>query len=208
MIKTIQNIRKSKRPFFNSDKKIIEEFVQGSPRAFQEIYLRFRKPVLNLVSTRIRNLNIAEELVQETFLKIFRYREQYNPQYEFSTWVWTIAKNLTVDYLTNSNGDPLGSRPHQELGLELQDIACNRGCAETEYLKKSERRRLFKMMKKLPKLQRKAILLRAIKGLSYDEIASSLKLSLSAVKSLIHRGKISLQTVMDTSIGSPILGPS
>lgn len=207
-LKNINNIRKSRRPFFNSDKKLIREFAQGNSSAFLEIYQRFQKPVFRLVSTRIKNTNVAEELVQETFLKVFRYREQYNPQYEFSTWVWTIAKNLTLDYLTNSQADPLGSRPQQELGLELQDVACERGSAEIEYLKKTERRYLFKMLRKLPRLQRKAILLRVIKGCSYDEIALSLKLSLSAVKSLIHRGKVSLQGVMDPSIGSAILSSS
>ena len=143
-LNNIKNIRKSKRPFFNSDNRLIREFTEGSPAAFREIYQRFQKPVFRLISTRIKNGHVAEELVQETFLKVFRYREQYNPEYEFSTWVWTIAKNLTLDYLTNSQADPLGSRPHQDLGLELQDVACERGSAELQYLKKTERRYLFK----------------------------------------------------------------
>ena len=202
MIKNFKTIRKSKQPFVSSDKKLIQDFTSGNPTAFCEIYQRFKKPVLRLISTRIRNNDIAEELVQETFLRVFRYREQYNPQYEFSTWIWTIAKNLTLDYLSHSQADPLGSRPHQELGMELQDIPCHRGSAEVEYLRRFERRHLFQMLKKLPRLQRKVILLRVFKGFSYDEIAKYLKLSLSAVKSLIHRGKNSLLSVMDPDVCS------
>ncbi len=183
----------SKRQFSKIDSEVIEDFVQGKSYAFQIIYSRFKKPVLKMVLHRIRNADVAEELVQETFIKVFRYRRRYNPQYEFSTWIWTIAKNLTIDYLAKSYSDPLGVRPTQDLGYELTEIACDRGCAETVLLKKSERKYLFKLLKKLPRLQRKAIILRVIKGCSYNEIAKSLELSLSAVKSLIHRGKSSLQ---------------
>ena len=205
MINKTRIIRKSNQPFFSSDNhKLLADFTHGSTGAFREVYTRFRKPIQRLVSSRIKNSDVVEEIVQETFLKVFRYREHYNPKYEFSTWIWTIAKNLTLDYLTRSRGDPLDSKTAQESENELQNIVSDQKGIETILFERAERRTLFKMLKRLPKLQRRALLMRVLQGCSYDEIANSLKLSLSAVKSLIYRGKTTLQSSikLDNAFGT------
>jgi len=196
MVNPAKHFKKSKRPFLMSDRKLINDFIEGKSEAFAGIYHRFKKPILRVISARIQNSDIAEELAQEVFMRVYRFRDQYDPEYEFSTWLWTVTKNVTLDYLSRAQLDPLMSRPAHGLGLELQDIICSAGSAETLFMKKTERVYLFQMLRKLPRLQRKAIVLRVMKGRSYSEIAKSLSLSLSAVKSLIHRGKISLQEIM------------
>jgi RNA polymerase sigma-70 factor, ECF subfamily len=200
MIKSVKSIRNTRRPIYESDQELIQSFKNGAPDGFSRIYTRYRKPVLKMISSRIRNSDVTEELTQEVFLRVFRFQNHFNPEYEFSTWLWTIARNIVSDYLSNSQSDPLAAKSQVESTVELNELVSTGANAEFILLKKSERRYLIKMLGKLPKLQRKAILLRVIRGCSYCEIAKAMHLSLSAVKSLIHRAKASLQLLMEASL--------
>lgn len=204
MNKPVQPTRQSRRPFSKSDQQLVEDFRNGTQDGFAKVYNRYRKPVLKMISTRIRNPDVTEELTQEVFLRVFRFKDHFNPEYEFTTWLWTIARNIVSDHLSHSQFDPLAAQVQNDNRPELNDLVCGKACAETILLKKTERKYLLKMLEQLPRLQRKAILLRVLRGFSYDEIARIMKLSLSAVKSLIHRGKISLQLLMESTMSVSI----
>ena len=159
---------------------------EGTPGTFEAVYQRFRHPIRNWMNRRIPDPQLSEELTQEVFLKAWRSRELFHPAFEFSSWLWSIARHILIDNfrkrtsLYQSKEDPFpliealedpGENPESALGSEI------------------ERGLLRRSLDKLTDQQKKALVLRVVEHLSYQEIAEQLNLSLSAVKSLIHRAR-------------------
>ncbi len=168
-------------------RKLVADFRAGSSEAFTKLHVRFSRPILRYVSGRISDLETAEEITQEIFLKAFRFRESYQERYAFSTWLWTIARNTVSDHLrSGKTEDPL-SEPAQ-----IEDMACDRPCAETSAIRKDQFRSLLKSLQPLTRLQKRVVWMRAIHQLSYEEISCKLGLSISAVKNLAYRAKLTL----------------
>jgi len=173
-------------------------------KAFNIIYNRFRKPILHYVKARISDQEVAEEITQEIFLKAFRFRDQYEEEYAFSTWLWTIAKNTIADHLRVAR--PTSS--HHDEDFLPEDIPCTRHSAETLAIKKDERRRFIKMMKSLTRLQKRVLWMRLVHQHSYEEISKALGLSLTAVKNLGYRAKRTLTDNLSLApdFGAPAFG--
>ncbi|MGZ3689491.1 MAG: RNA polymerase sigma factor [Bdellovibrionota bacterium] len=174
------------------EKKHIAGFRRGNEADFAWLYRRFRKPIHRYIGTKIRDEGISEELTQEVFLKAFRFRESFELRYEFSTWLWTIARNTVIDW-SRTKGLPMGSGSE---AFDPDQIVDPAPCAEGRLLERSEREHLMEVMKSLTELQRQALLLRVIHRLSYHEIARQLGLSLGAVKGLLFRAKETLGRVV------------
>lgn len=142
---------------------------------------------LSLVGSR----SVAEEVMQETFLRVYRTRENYAPEAKFTTWLWTIARNCSLDYLRKKKEVALD--PEMELSpLDEHDGNTESPEAERLLIEQATRVAIEDCLKGLSDSQRQAISLRTFSDLSYDEIGESLMLSLSSVKSLIFRAKAGL----------------
>ncbi len=169
-----------------TEQEILLRFLNGDLEAFEPIYSRFKKPILKFIMKQIHSVDVAEELCQDVFLKIYHYRKTYNAEYEFSGWIWTIARNTVFDYLRQHQiGEPISY--HFE--------PSSQETAESIIIEELEKRKLEELMKSLCNRQKEAILLRLVNCLSYEEISKSMNLSLSAVKSLINRAKSTMVRV-------------
>jgi RNA polymerase sigma-70 factor (ECF subfamily) len=153
---------------------------------FSAIYARFRRPLLSYIRKRITDRHVAEDLVQEVFLKAHRFEAKYEKRYAISTWLWTIAKNTVSDHL-RCVGRWGGEEP-----IEPDELPSKARDAEESVIGRDQRRLLLKTLKSLSRPQRRVVWMRFVRQLSYDEIARKLGLSLSAVKSLAYRARISL----------------
>lgn len=175
-----------------------DEFIKTegdlSGLGFEGIYRKFRKPILNYVSRTVKNEDLAEELTQEIFLKVFRYQETYQNQFSISTWLWSIARNTIIDWKRKSrpvyeiNGTFI--RNHEKFDIEQapdQSLNCESRIIETEI-----RDQILEITQTLTEMQKQVILMRVFDQLSYHEIAQKLNLSLSAAKCLFHRAKTSI----------------
>lgn len=156
---------------------------------FSEIYKKYRRPILGYVAQRIGDDANTEDLVQEIFLKVFRFRSQYRSEHAFSTWLWTIARNTVIDAV---RGRRHGSEVAGGGVPELEELACPRANAETLLLERSEKRLLFRFVRRLTRAQRRVLRMAVIDQLPYAEIARRLGLSLSAVKCLTYRSRLAL----------------
>jgi RNA polymerase sigma factor (sigma-70 family) len=175
------------------NKSLYRKFKQGNIEAFEALHKRFEKPIFRYISERISNPDTAEELTQDVFMKAYRARESLEESYEFSTWLWTIAKNTTFDWLRKRKEEPLASL--EEFTWEELPCAMPSPEARTR-LKldtKSNRKNLLKIMKQLTHLQKRALIMRVVRQLSYEEISKNLGLSLSAAKCLVYRAKATMQ---------------
>ncbi len=154
---------------------------------FAEVYNRFRTPILNYVLKRVADVEAAHELTQEVFLKAFRFRFNYKGEYAVSTWLWTIAKNVVTDFFRKGDDLVLSSGDGDD--SPISEVACSNPDPEAALSRKSDRRSLLKIARKLTRLQKRVVWMRLIHHLSYQEVADKLGLSLSSVKCLAYRSR-------------------
>jgi len=176
----------------DDDVRLMLAFRDGDERAFDALFERWAGRVLRFVERIVREPGVAEDLVQETFLRVWRARERYVPEARFSTWLFTIAGNAARNELRR----PFRGAAHDSLDLAAEDAKpepAADGPASDELV---DARRtglgLEAALAQLPARQREALWLRAVEGLSYAEVALALETSEASVKALIHRARVAL----------------
>src|SRR5436189_3369320 len=170
---------------------------QGDSRAFGELVDKYKQPVMNLVYRMLRDASEAEDLAQNVFIQVHRSAERYHVASKFSTWLFTIARNLCLNEIRRRSRHPAESMdvPHPEQEdqpwHQFQDT---KTFSPPEQLLQGElEEKIQAALTELPENQRLAILLCRQDELSYEDIARVLGCSLSATKSLIHRGRETLK---------------
>jgi len=169
-------------------------FHAGECAAFTEIYNAFKAPLFSFLLRRTESVNVAEDLSHDIFLKVLKSKDLYDPSQEFAPWFWTVARNTLNDHLRRKIHTSI-SVPVDGPEAEAEGVAALVSTADIETLvvKDSDRTVLLKFLGQLTKLQREALSLRLVQKLSYAEISKRMSLSLSAVKSLIHRAQGSIK---------------
>lgn len=172
-----------------------------TPANFDRIYRKFKKPIMNYVSRSIENEDIAEEITQEIFLKAFRYKEDYQNQFQISTWLWSIAKNTIIDWKRkNKTAQEIpASFPTGEERIDIEQAPDPKLNIESRIIIQEAHQKLLRLTDSLTEMQRKVFLMRMIDQLSYSEISSQLELTLSAAKCLFHRAKTTISLTHELS---------
>ncbi len=187
----IDNRKKdSKSP---TDEILIERFQQGDYYAFEQIIKRYKDQLVNFAYRFLGDLEDAEDIVQETFLRVYRKKNAYKNVAKFSTWIYTITGNLAKTELRRRKRRKLLSISN--LGFEDKDFelpASEKGPEENvdNVIKDRE---IQKAIDSLPEKFKEVIVFRDIQELSYEEISSILKIPLGTVKSRVNRGRLKLQ---------------
>lgn len=162
--------------------------------AFEVIVNRYKNRLLNFVFRFVGDRDIAEDIAQETFLRVFRKRHEYKAIANFSTWLFTIAGNLAKSELRRRKRWRFLSlnwtNEDDEKGIELPDTSKLPDEILSDHLANSE---VQKAIKSLPVRYREAIILRDINGMAYQEIADILKCPIGTVKSRVNRARFKLQ---------------
>ena len=160
----------------------------GDEGAFEELVRRHTRTVLNLIYRYVGDASLADDVAQEVFVKVYRFRDRYEPKARFSTWLYRITVNHCLNEIRSRRNRPTASAPAEEL-LEQPE-----GVSPDERMRRMELREAVRAaLDALPSNQRMAVLLARYEELSYTEIAATLGLSLEAVKSLLFRAKENLQ---------------
>jgi RNA polymerase sigma-70 factor (ECF subfamily) len=173
------------------DEKYVEKALEGDQRAYQKLTEKYRRPLQYHVTKMVKETEQVEDLVQEAFIKAFKNLESYNSSYAFSTWLYRITTNHTIDYLrkkklrTTSIDKPIKTR-EGEMSFELPDEH-----AETDrMIIRTQRKKIIThAIENLPDKYRQVIEMRHIEELSYQEIADKLDLPLGTVKAHIFRAR-------------------
>ena len=170
---------------------------RGDRAAFAALVEKYRQPLLNFIFRTLRDETEAEDLAQTVFLQVYKSRDRYERTAKFSTWLFTIARNLCLNELRRRSRHPAESieeahaehddQPRQQYE-DKAHIAAPEKLLHGELAQKIE-----EALAALPENQRTAILLCRQDELSYEEIAEVLDCSLSATKSLIHRCRETLK---------------
>jgi RNA polymerase sigma-70 factor, ECF subfamily len=164
-------------------------FQQGDELAFSKVYSRYRGPITAYVLQRVRDREVAAELVQEVFLKAHRFRGTFDPSRTLTTWLWTIARNTVTDSFRRKELDTSFNRGE----FEPEQLQSQEPDVETQLEQMIEqigdRRFLKRMMGKMTELQRNVMMMSLVQNLSYGEIAQKLEISVSAVKCVAYRSR-------------------
>ena len=170
---------------------------QGDTAAFTELVEKYKQPIMNLAYRTVRDMTEAEDLAQNVFVQVYKSAARYKSTAKFSTWLFTIARNLCLNEIRRRSRHPAESldAPHPEQEDQpLQQFEDKKTFSPPESLLQGElAQQIDQALADLPENQRSAILLCRQEDLSYEDIAEALGCSVSATKSLIHRGRETLK---------------
>jgi RNA polymerase sigma-70 factor (ECF subfamily) len=170
---------------------------QGDSTAFAELVDKYKQPVMNLVYRMLRDATEAEDLAQNVFVQVHKSAHRYEVSAKFSTWLFTIARNLALNEIRRRSRHPADSLEGSQTDQgdqPWQQFEDKKASSPPESVLRGElEEKIEEAMAELPENQRTAILLCRQDELSYEEIAELLGCSLSATKSLIHRGRETLK---------------
>lgn len=182
-----------------TDEELIAAFQQGSVGAFNLIVARYKNPLTNFVYRFVGDLDECDDIVQETFIRVFRNKHAYMPRAKFSTWIYTIASNLAKSRLRQRDRHrifSLSSLWSSEEGEREMEIPDSRYAADRDAESRLKFDHIQKALDAISPKYREVVVLRDIQELSYDEIAKVTGLNLGTVKSRIKRGRMMLQTLL------------
>lgn len=170
---------------------------RGDSAAFAELVDKFKQPVINLAYRTLHDLTEAEDLAQNVFVQVYKSAARYEPSAKFSTWLFTITRNLCLNEIRRRARHPADSldQPAAEMDDHpLRQVEDKGVASPPEQLLRGElEEKVERALAELPENQRTALLLCRQEELSYEEIAEVLGCSLSATKSLIHRARETLK---------------
>src|SRR6058998_3916553 len=160
-----------------SDPEVVAWAKQGHEAAFRELVRRYERPLFSLLFRMVSDRGLAEDLAQETFIKVLNGIKSYNPQFKFSSWIFKIANNAAIDHLRKRDLDTLSldGSPHARTPEEMSATALQLGDRGESPLREVEARErggaTERAIAKLRPEYRSCILLRHVEGYSYEEIA-------------------------------------
>ena len=183
-----------------SDTKLFGEFTKGDITAFNKIVSRYQGRLLNFVYRFTGDRETAQDIVQETFLRVYRKREQYCSTANLSTWIFTIAGNLAKSELRHRKRwhlVPISKEAHQDVAEKIADQSLGPNqIAE----KKAIERNIQEAIGSLPAKYREAVILRDIEAMPYEQIAQIVGCPVGTIKSRVNRGRLQLQKRLEQII--------
>lgn len=169
---------------FERDVQLMLDFQKGDHGAFDMLYREHAAPLARFFWRSTRNEHLSRELVQETFLKIHRYRANYQPRASFKTYLYTIARSTLIDNWKKTKG---------AMSTELDEARVPDQAASGNPERVAEGREVVKKVRtamlKLPERQRTALQLVRFEGMSYADAATTIGVSVKALKSLLNRAR-------------------
>jgi len=184
------------------DPAVVVEARRGSEAAYRELLSRYERPVFSLIFRMVRDRETAEDLSQETFVKVLNNLDRYSPEFKFSSWLFKIANNLTIDHLRRRRVDTISieGAPDAVTSESAKATSIAVVSDSESPLEELESRELGAAIEhaigQLRPEYRACIMLRHVEDKSYEEIAEIVKLPLGTVKTYIHRARHELRTAL------------
>jgi RNA polymerase sigma-70 factor (ECF subfamily) len=184
------------------DKELARLAAKGREMAFRELLSRYERPVFSLVYRMVRDRTLAEDLAQEAFIRAFNAIDSYKPRFKFSSWIFKIANNHTIDHLRKRKLDTVSidGSPHartSEEEAQTRLVVESHEEAPDRYVEARELGgQIEEAIGMLRPEYRTAVLLRHVEGYTYDEIAEIMELPLGTVKTYLHRARGELKGLL------------
>ncbi|HCK59611.1 MAG TPA: hypothetical protein DHW11_00185 [Gemmatimonadetes bacterium] len=176
-----------------TDEELVSAHLQGRPAAFHRLYDRYRDRLIHFITRKTGDPDRAQDLVQEAFIRVTRHLHRFDTSKKFSTWVYTIAGNLSKNELRNRSRSPLvlfqrltNNWDDDHRPLQFEDYSTK---PDDLYRKRYLRRLVEDTVQTLPEHHQLVFRLRELEGKSYEEISDITGVNLGTVKSRLHRAR-------------------
>jgi RNA polymerase sigma-70 factor, ECF subfamily len=179
-----------RKTILDDDQILIKKIRKGSKAAFEELMRKYNRKIFNFVIRMVRNDEVAVELTQDFFIKIYTVIDKYNFEYKFSTWAYRICYNLVIDHIRKNQ--------MQTESLDSDAVSQKEIVSSENYVKddgfrilsdEEVKNQLWKLVDGIPLKFKEVILLRYIQELKYEEIADMTGLPVGTVKNRIFKAK-------------------
>ena len=179
--------------FRYTDEELIARFQEGDEQAYTELVNRYRDKLMTFVYRFENDMEQAEDIIQDTMLKLYTHKHYYRNIAKFSTWIYTIAGNLAKTELRKRKNRKVTNI--SQMGPEDRDYELPSVAPETDEVVQSEyiEKKIQAAIQNLPLHFRTVTILRDIQELSYEEISKIVEVPLGTVKSRINRARLQLQ---------------
>jgi RNA polymerase sigma-70 factor (ECF subfamily) len=191
-----------KEDAMNLEEDLLRNCARGDAAAYRELVERVEKPLVNFILRFVGERHVAEDLFQETFVRVVKTLGDFRPEASLSTWIFTIARNLSLDWLK-------AKRRHREMALDaatseekgrviyFKDVLRSGAAAPAERAEATEEElRVTAALARLSPIKREALVLRVYAGLQYSEIARIQGAPVGTVKFRIHEALKDLSKLM------------
>jgi RNA polymerase sigma-70 factor, ECF subfamily len=185
------------------DADVVALAQRGREAAYRELIRRYERPVFSLVFRMVRDRELAEDLAQDTFIKVLQHIDRYRPEFKFSSWLFKIANNVAIDHLRRRQlaTVSMDGSPHAVTADSVQATSFDVSAHGESALDRLEAKELGSAIEDaiatLRPEYRACILLRHVEDKSYEEIAATLDLPLGTVKTYIHRARHELRGLLE-----------
>ncbi len=190
---SVKLLDKNKNQFLYTDEMLISRFQSGDENAYIELVNRYKDKLINFVFYFLKDEENAEDIVQETFIRLYEKKHYYKQIAKFSTWIYTIARNLANTELRKKSRNKIMYLSQMNSHKKDYDLKSNdpelNSKIENEFLRKE----IHFAIDKLPENYKSVIILRDIQGLDYEQISNIVGIPLGTVKSRINRARLQLQ---------------
>lgn len=164
------------------DKRLVELSLGGDDIAFEYLFNRYSEAIRRLLLHRSTSVEDTEDLLQETFIKVYVNLQRYSSEYTFGQWIYTIARNTHIDF---------ERRKQEELSIDekFSAPAASTPSPEENLINIQQRTQIEHYIGSLPEQYRQLFVMRFLEDYSYEEIAEKLRLPMGTVKTQIHRAR-------------------
>jgi RNA polymerase sigma-70 factor (ECF subfamily) len=179
----------------DSDQMLVARTVAGDQKAFELLVIKYQRRIQRLIGRMVRDVDLVEDIAQETFIRAYRALGQFRGEAQFYTWLYRIAVNTAKKALVDLKRDPLVSESALRGGSQddetspVENELTTAETPETVLAAKEIAMAVNSAMEALPEELRQAVTLREIEGLSYEEIAEAMNCPIGTVRSRIFRAR-------------------
>lgn len=166
-------------------------FLDGDDEGIVEIIKDYKDGLTLYLNGYVNNIFIAEELMEETFFKIVVKKPKFNGNHSFKTWLYTIGRNVTIDFLRHN--DKISDKPIDD----FENYLYEEESFEKAYLREERKITLHKALRKLKVEYRQVLYLLYFEGFNNTEVATTMKKSKHQIENLVYRARLSLKSELD-----------
>lgn len=187
----------------DEDVRLMLDFKAGNVASFEVLLKKYFKRILNFIFRYVGIRSVAEDLTQEVFMRVYKSAPNYLPRAKFKTWVYTIARNTSINEVKRNKQkivslDEMIECEGEQIPRQVEDKTIDR--PDESAIRAETARVVKKAIYALGEKQRMVIILRRYENFSYQEIAKTMKISEKAVKSLLSRGRENLKKALSSFI--------
>lgn len=178
------------------DHTLMEKIAGGDHHAFRDLVERHQNAVVGTVSKMLGNANDSEDIAQQVFIRVWKHARRYKPDNKFTTYLYTITRNLVYNESRRRSRKRTVSSDQLEEDYQLQQTGDPNARPDANLLEAELRQAVENAIQALPENQRMAVVLRRYENLPYEEIAVVLKTTVPSVKSLLFRARTTLKEAL------------